>query len=243
MSISKFLHTAKSLYLLRSEPVGLIHFLTRRCNARCSFCFIDFNHSESQNKKNEMTIEQINKFTSTMGKSVQHVNLTGGEPFLRSDIFEILRAYFDNANVNSILINTNGSYPKRISDLVDNLNKFYPDKTVITQFSIDSYPEEHDKIRKIPGLFQKTMESFKIVKDKGIKVIPSIALTCTQENFKKINEIYEFMKNKHNVKRFSAILVRDEGVYKTPEPLKKELLQSYKALIERLYKDRNSGEL
>ncbi len=180
MSISKFLHTAKSLYLLRSEPVGLIHFLTRRCNARCSFCFIDFNHNESQNKKNEMTIEQINKFTSTMGKSVQHVNLTGGEPFLRSDIFEILRAYFDNANVNSILINTNGSYPKRISDLVDNLNKFYPDKTVITQFSIDSYPEEHDKIRKIPGLFQKTMESFKIVKDKGIKVIPSIALTCTQ---------------------------------------------------------------
>ena len=62
-----------------------------------------------------MTIEQINKFTSQWEKSVQHVNLTGGEPFLRSDIFEILRAYFDNANVNSILINTNGSYPKRIS--------------------------------------------------------------------------------------------------------------------------------
>ena len=59
-----------------------------------------------------MTIEQINKMTSTMGKSVQHVNLTGGEPFLRADIFEILKAYFDNANVNSILINTNGSYPK-----------------------------------------------------------------------------------------------------------------------------------
>ncbi len=243
MSFSKFLHTAKSLYLLRSEPVGLIHFLTRRCNARCSFCFIDFNHNESQNKKNEMTIEQINKFTSTMGKSVQHVNLTGGEPFLRSDIFEILKAYFDNANVSSILINTNGSYPKRISDLVDKLNKFYPNKTVITQFSIDSYPEEHDKIRKIPGLFNKTIESFEIVRKKGIKVIPSIALTCTQENYKKINEIYEFMKNKHNVKRFSAILVRDEGVYKTPEPLKKELLKSYKTLIERLYKDRNNGEL
>ena len=167
MSISKLLHTAKSLYLFRSEPVGLIHFLTRRCNARCSFCFIDFEHGASQNKNNEMTIEQINKMTSTMGKSVQHVNLTGGEPFLRADIFEILKAYFDNANVNSILINTNGSYPKRISDLVDKLNKFYPSKTVITQFSIDSYPKEHDKIRKIPGLFDKTMESFEIVKNKG----------------------------------------------------------------------------
>ena len=54
------------------------------------FLFIDFNHSESQNKKNEMTIEQINKFTSTMGKSVQR-QLNRWRTFLRSDIFEILR--------------------------------------------------------------------------------------------------------------------------------------------------------
>ena len=87
----------------------------------------------------------------------------------------------------------------KISDLVDKLNKFYPNKTVITQFSIDSYPEEHDKIRKIPGLFDKTMESFQIVKNKGIKVIPSVALTCTQETMK-INEIYEFMRDQHKVK-------------------------------------------
>ena len=83
-----------------------------------------------------------------MGKSVQHVNLTGGEPFLRADIFEILKAYFDNANVNSILINTNGSYPKRISDLVDKLNKFLSSKTVITQFSIDSYRRNMIKLEK-----------------------------------------------------------------------------------------------
>ena len=64
------------------------------------------------------------------------------------------------------------------------------------------------------------MESFQIVKNKGIKVIPSVALTCTQENYEKINEIYEFMRDQHKVKRFSA-LVRDEGVYKTPDPLKR----------------------
>ena len=106
MSITKVLHAAKSLYFFRSEPVGLIHFLTRRCNARCSFCFIDFDDAVSQNKKNEMSIEQIAKMTSTLGKSLQHVNLTGGEPFLRDDIYDIMKAYFDNANVNSILINS-----------------------------------------------------------------------------------------------------------------------------------------
>ena len=35
--------------------------------------------------------------TLTLGKSLQHVNLTGGEPFLRNDIFEIIKAYFDNS--------------------------------------------------------------------------------------------------------------------------------------------------
>ena len=123
MTIKKILRTAKSLYLSRSEPVGLIHFLTRRCNARCSFCFIDFDDEPSQCKGNELSIDQIQKITSTMGKSLQHVNLTGGEPFLRSDIFEVIKAYFDNAQVGSILINSNGAYTRRIESLVENLNK------------------------------------------------------------------------------------------------------------------------
>ena len=54
MSVSKFLHTAKSLYFLRAEPVGLIHFLTRRSNARCSFCFIDFD--DPNTFKGELTL-------------------------------------------------------------------------------------------------------------------------------------------------------------------------------------------
>jgi len=243
MTISKLLHTAKSLYVLRSEPVGLIHFLTRRCNARCSFCFIDFDDEVSQSKENEMTIQEIRKMTSTMGKSLQHVNLTGGEPFLRSDIFDIIKAYFDNAKVNTVLINTNGSYPKKINAFVDKLNEFYPEKTVVIQFSIDSYPEEHDRIRKIPGLFDRTMESYEIVKKKGKGAIPSVALTCTHENYKKINEIYEFMKNEHKVKRFAAILVRDEGVFKTPESQKQEILDNYQSLTENLYRDRTNGVL
>ena len=243
MNISKVLHAAKSLYLFRSEPVGLIHFLTRRCNARCSFCFIDFDDADSQNKKNEMSIEQISQMTSTLGKSLQHVNLTGGEPFLRNDIYDIMKAYFDNANVNSILINSNGSYPKRINSLLNKLNKEYPEKRVIIQFSIDSYPEEHDRIRKVPGLFNKTIESYKLVEKKGKNVVPSVALTCTHENYKEITKIYEFMKKEYRIKRFSAILVRDEGVFKTPEEQKKEILESYKSLINTLYNERLEGKI
>ena len=34
----------KNVYLTKKEPVSIVHFITNRCNARCSFCFIDFDN-------------------------------------------------------------------------------------------------------------------------------------------------------------------------------------------------------
>lgn len=39
---ANLLKVLKNVYLSKKEPISLIHFLTNRCNARCSFCFIDF---------------------------------------------------------------------------------------------------------------------------------------------------------------------------------------------------------
>ena len=44
------------------------------------------------------------------------------------------------------------------------INK-YPTTKFVFQFSIDSFPEKHNEIRKIPGLFDRTIESYNIVKD------------------------------------------------------------------------------
>ena len=74
----------KNIYLTKNEPVSIVHFLTNRCNARCSFCFIDFD--DPNTFKNELTLEEIEKLTKTLGKSLLNVNLTGGEPFARKDI-------------------------------------------------------------------------------------------------------------------------------------------------------------
>ena len=239
----KLAHTLKTLYLTRAEPVGLIHFLTNRCNARCSFCFIDFDNKQTQSKQNEMTTKQIIEMTKTMGKSLQHVNLTGGEPFLRSDLFEIVKGYFDNANVGSILINSNGTYTKRVREFVKKLNEQFPEKRVIIQFSIDSFPEDHNKIRKVPGLFDKTMESYNIVNNEGNNVIASIALTVTHANYFQILKIYDFLINNWNISRISPIVVRDEGVNVTPIELKTEIIAAYKSLVDNINNDRENGKL
>ena len=224
----KTINTLKSLYLTRSEPVGLIHFLTERCNARCSFCFIDFDNKQTQSKENEMTTEQIEKMTNNIGKSLQHVNLTGGEPFLRKDLFEIVSAYYNNAKVESILINSNGTYTKRVAEFTDRVNKEFPDKRLIIQFSIDSFPEDHNKIRKVPGLFEKTMESYEYVRNNGINVVSSIAVTVTHANYFNVIDIYDYLISNWNISRISPIVVRDEGVNVTPIELKKDIIEAYK---------------
>ena len=54
------LKVLKSVYL-NKDPLSLVHFLTNRCNARCSFCFIDFDNPLTF--KNELTLEEIDKVT------------------------------------------------------------------------------------------------------------------------------------------------------------------------------------
>ena len=91
---AKFTHVLKNVLFKKIEPVSIVHFLTNRCNARCSFCFIDFD--DPNTFKNELTLNEIDKLTKSLGKSLLNVNLTGGEPFARKDITEIGEIYLKN---------------------------------------------------------------------------------------------------------------------------------------------------
>ena len=46
-----------NVYFKKKTPISLIHFLTNRCNARCSFCFIDFDNPKTF--AGELTLEEI----------------------------------------------------------------------------------------------------------------------------------------------------------------------------------------
>ena len=76
---ANLIRTLKIFTFQKNEPVSLVHFLTNRCNARCSFCFIDFD--DPKTFKGELTLDEIDKLTKNLGKSLLNVNLTGGEPF------------------------------------------------------------------------------------------------------------------------------------------------------------------
>ena len=119
---ANLLHVLNNIYFKKTEPVSIVHFITNRCNARCSFWFIDFDNPETF--KNELTLSEIDELTKNLGKSLLNVNLTGGEPFARKDITDIAKLYINNTNIQSIYITTNASLPDRIEDFTKTITNF-----------------------------------------------------------------------------------------------------------------------
>ena len=125
---AKLLHVLNNVYFKKTEPVSIVHFLTNRCNARCSFCFIDFDNPKTFD--GELAINEIEKLTKSFGKSLLNVNLTGGEPFARKDITDIAKLYIKNSTVQSIYITTNASLPNRIENFAKTFYFLVKDPTM-----------------------------------------------------------------------------------------------------------------
>jgi radical SAM protein with 4Fe4S-binding SPASM domain len=230
-----------NLVITKQYPATLVHFLTDKCNARCPFCFIDF-HSELHGK-NELTTEEIEKITRQLPSSLTNINFTGGEPFLRKDIAEIATAYFTHSAIQSIFITSNGFFTERTKAFCLNILSKFPDKEIFIGLSIDDFPERHDAIRKVKGLFAKCMETFTMLQHLPVNVRPSISITVSQENYEHINAIYDLLLTQYGVDAVQLIMVRTEGVFKFDESFRTALLDAYSSLSERLIVDYGSGRL
>lgn len=223
----------------KSNPISLVHFITNRCNARCSFCFIDFDNPETF--ANELSTEEIDTLTKNLGKNLQNVNITGGEPFARKDLIDIVNCYYKNTNIRSIFMTSNGSLPDRLEKLCEFKEANHSGRKLLLQISIDGLPKDHDRIRKIDGLFDKAIRSYHIAKSNGPDIQASVAMTISHENHAQCEDIYHYLTRKMGVTNVALNIVRDEGVYKIPTKEKQAILDSYVNLTSIIEKDKKQG--
>ena len=228
---AKLFNVLKNIYIKRDEPVSLIHFLTNRCNARCSFCFIDFD--DENTFKGELSLNEIDKLTKNLGNSLLNVNFTGGEPFARKEINEIAKKYIDNTSIQSIYVTTNGSLPDRVEKFAREITDYDDEIELTFQISIDDLPEAHDRVRKIKNLYNKCIETYELLKNiKNCSAVVSI--TVTHENCENIEEIFNHLHIKNKINNIKCTIVRDEGVYKTPIDKKIKILEAYTFLTDKI---------
>ena len=148
--------------LLPNSPGYLIQFLTHRCNANCGHCF-DHQQRTEIGRQHELGLEQIERLSKQLGH-VAHISLTGGEPFLRHDLAEIVTTYYRNAGVRSFSLHSNGSFPERIATVVRTILPQAPAARLTVTLSIDALENEHDQLRGMPGLYRKLAQSIEQLK-------------------------------------------------------------------------------
>lgn len=136
-------------------PYKLTFAITYWCNSRCKHCFI-----WQKRPQNELTLEEIREFAKN-SPFFSWYNLTGGEPFLRSDIVDIIQAFWENSNNFYVLNTTTNSFnPDLIVDRIQEILEFKIPRVIVT-LSLDGYKELHENIRGIPGGYEKVINLYK----------------------------------------------------------------------------------
>jgi len=116
---------------------------------------------------------------SRLPKSIKYINITGGEPFLRDDLADVIRVMHESCLTPKMDISTNGLLPARIEQQMKEILKI--GAKVGVRVSVDGIGEHHDKVRGVENAFDKAMASVHILKEMGLKDI-GIAYTATNYN-------------------------------------------------------------
>ncbi len=150
-------------------PLNLTFSVTNLCQSRCKTCSIWKLYRDEPDKKNdELSIQEIEKIFKSMGH-VYVFNISGGEPFLRHDLSQIIELACRYLTPAIIHIPTNAiatdTVERETGKILDIVKKINPHIQLTVKPSLDHIEEKHDDIRGIKGNFKKVSDLFMRLKD------------------------------------------------------------------------------
>jgi MoaA/NifB/PqqE/SkfB family radical SAM enzyme len=148
----------KHLGFPRLNPMNYTVSLLYTCNSRCSTCRI------WKKKARNLSVEEYAKIFKSIGHSPYWITFSGGEPFLRRDIVEVVSTIYNISRPRIINIPTNGLLVNTIVDKTAAIAKACPKARVVINVSIDGIEEQHDEIRNVPGNYNKAVSTFNKLK-------------------------------------------------------------------------------
>jgi len=219
------------------SPIYLIFFVTERCNARCKHCFVNV---PNRKKTKDLTLEEIEKISQNMG-NLLYALPTGGEPFMREDLPDIIRLLYKNNGLRNVGIPTNGSLTERVVSSVNRALSQCKDLRLGVDISIDGLHEAHDEIRGFPGLFDKAIATYwrlKEVEKHNDRFRVCVDLTISSFNQDSLFEIYKYFIETLRLDNVFVRLVRGNP----RDPSAKEVdIEKFVAFSKKLEEELKSG--
>ena len=144
---------------------SLFLFVTSTCNSLCRTCF----YWEELNQGRDLTFAQFATLSRT-APTFHKLWISGGEPFLRKDLAEIIELFYINNGVRHVNLPTNGLLPEKLDAVISRVLARCPELVIDLNFSLDGPANTHDAIRGVPNNFEKTLATIQMTSRKWKQV-------------------------------------------------------------------------
>ena len=207
-----------------TNPLEALIAVTYRCNARCYMCNTWKYPTESADEVSPKHLEKL-------PGGYNFANVTGGEPFLREDIEDILEVVL--AKTKRLVVSTNGYFTERIIRAAE---KFFP--RVGFRISIEGLPAANDELRGVKDGFDHGLRTLLNLRSIGLSDI-GFGITISDRNAKDMLELYELAESMrlefataamHNTYYFHKF----DNVFQDPDMI----CEQFRELSKRLLKTR-----
>jgi radical SAM protein with 4Fe4S-binding SPASM domain len=234
MTFSPFRHLGSVLW--KNRPIQFTFFLTRRCNAKCPFCFYISQKDQALSSLHELSPAEIEQFAPQLGKLLW-LAFSGGEIFLRSDLVAITKLFYRINRPAIILLPSNGLLQDTIYHGVEAILQECSKSSIVVKLSLDGPEAVHDELRGVPGAYRKTLQTCEALGElieRYDNFELGINTVFCQANQDYIDEVIDLVQTLPQIKTHTVSLIRGE-VFR--DDLKQVDLDKYKNVIARLESD------
>ncbi len=178
---------------LYQKPILKDLFLevTSRCNARCEHCGSRCGDAISTE---EISVEDWKRTLYDISTHYRPqdiwLNVTGGEPLMRKDLFEIMDyasqlGYHWGMTTNGMLIT---------DEVLEKMNSTHMETVSV---SLDGLKETHERFRKVPGCYERIIENIKKLQTVPSIKIVQVTTVVNKRNLHELESLYQLMKELH----------------------------------------------
>ncbi|MBU1912648.1 MAG: glycosyltransferase [Candidatus Omnitrophica bacterium] len=220
-------------FFVKNFPMEITFFVTNRCNAACGYCFY---YRELNVPKRELSLPEIERMFSAFGPLLR-VLMSGGEPFLREDLPDIVKAICAHSRPRHITIPTNGIMTDKIIAAVEEMFAYSGDTVINITLSLAELYDKRDRLTGVEGSFNDTLNTYyklKKLKDRFPHLVVGVNITVTSSNAEHVEQIYDFARDELQADTLAFSLVRD-----SPMPGEERLIdiEIYKRLVGKTKKE------
>lgn len=163
---------------------------------------------------------------------------------MRNDLVEVAQVFYRNNRPAIMLIPTNGLLTQTICEKTEEILKQCPKSTVVVKLSLDGPEELHDALRRVPGAFQRTLETYRGLK-RLLGLYPNLDIGINSVfcavNQDKIVELMDFVRSLDQRMTHTVSLVRGKVGDESLKQIDLDLYRETTEIMESNLRDRTSG--